>query len=123
MTRPKIYKNITLTPTLDHFGYPGGASRGQKVIWLGPGFFLAERVRFFAKHPKSIPGIRFGGSWTLVLTSHFTTPPRILCDILMFKMQITPVQSASLHIASNLEDKVCVFFLGLSRFVEILGAM
>ena len=42
------------------------------MIFFGPKFSV-----FFAKHLISIPGIRFGGSWTMVLTSHFTTPPKV----------------------------------------------
>ena len=64
-----------------HFGplwLPRGGLEGSKSNMAGAWFFLAKRVLFFAKHPKSIPGIRFGGSWTLVLTFGFyivLTPP------------------------------------------------
>ena len=44
-----MYQNITLKPTLGHFGYPGGASRGKKVIWLRHDFFWAEIFQFFGK--------------------------------------------------------------------------
>ena len=49
-TCTKIAQIKTLTPTLGHFGYPGGASRGQKVILLGQGLFLLESTWSFRQN-------------------------------------------------------------------------
>ena len=56
-----MYQNITLKPTLGHFGYPGGASRGQKVIWLRHDFFWAEIFCFFCKTPYIYPRYQVWG--------------------------------------------------------------
>ena len=72
-------QNIPKYNSNTHFGplwLPRGGLEGSKSnIAVERFFFWPKFPVFFANHLISIPGIRFGGSWTMVLTSHFTTPP------------------------------------------------
>ena len=66
---------LTLTPTLGHFGYPGGASRGQKVILPWNDFFLAEFFCFFCKTPYIYPRYQVWGVMDHGFDFAFYHPP------------------------------------------------
>ena len=73
-----MYQNITLKPTLGHFGYPGVASRGQKVIWLCRDFFLAEIFCFFCKTSYKYPRYQVWGVMDHGFDFAFYHPPPTL---------------------------------------------
>ena len=88
----KIYKKLTcikkpqiiaLRPILGYLDYPGGPQGGQKVIWWCKKFFLAESIWSFRQNTLYIPGIRFGGWWTLILTLPIYHPPLPWWDFVM----------------------------------------
>ena len=68
-------QNIPKYNSNTHFGYPGGASRGQKVILPWNDFFLAEILRFFCKTPYIYPRYQVWGVMDHGFDFAFYHPP------------------------------------------------